>query len=321
MPTNSQSGRPSGRQTPATPPPTTRRSARQQRIASREANRQLARAGTRGSSGGNNSFLLYTLAAVAIAVVVIAAAFILTNQKSGPSSQLGAPNAPAGSMVTPLTIPMDGRTLGNANAAVTIDLWEDFQCTNCWTFTHDMEPKIVANYVLTGRAKIVFHDFIVIDGNVGGTESADAANAGLCANDQGKFWPYHDWLFANQYQEGSGAFTKDRLKSIFSAMNDATGKTLDTAKFNTCVDSGSHDADVKKEQSSLPSGVTGTPSIIVNGTLLASYDYATTAAAIDKILGISPSPSISATATPTPVVTAAPSVVPSISPVPSPKAS
>jgi protein-disulfide isomerase len=310
MPSNRQSGR----QNPADVPPTTRRSARQQRIASREANRQLARAGTRGSSGGNNQFLLYTLAAVVIALVVIGGAIVLTNQKSSPTAQLGAPNAPAGSMITPLTIPMNGRTLGNANAAVTIDLWEDFQCTNCWTFTHDMEPQIIANYVMTGKAKIVYHDFIVIDGNIGGTESFDAANAGLCANDQGKFWPYHDWLFTNQYLEGSGAYTKDRLKAIFAAMNDASGKQLDVAKFNTCVDSGSHNADVTKEQKAVPSGVTGTPSIIVNGTLLGSYDYATTAAAIDKALGVSPSPSVSATATPTPVVTAAPSVSPSILP-------
>jgi protein-disulfide isomerase len=311
MPTNSSSGR----QTPATPPPTTRRSARQQRIASREANRQLARAGTRGSSGGNNSFLLYTLAAVVIALVVIGAAVVLSNQKSGPSSQLGAPNAPAGSMITPLTIPTDGRTIGNADAKVTIDLWEDFQCTACWTFTHDVEPQLMANYIGTGKAKLVYHDFLIIDSYVaGGRESADAANAALCANDQGKFWPYHDWLFANQYQENSGAFTKERLKSIFAAMNDATGKTLDTAKFDTCVDSGSHDADVAKEQKALPSGATGTPSIIVNGTLLSSYDYATIAAALDKVLGISPSPSVAPTATPTPVVTAVPSDVPSASP-------
>jgi protein-disulfide isomerase len=312
MPTNSQSGRPSGRQNPANVPPTTRRSARQQRIANREANRQISRAGTRGSSGGNNQFLLYTLAAVVIAILVIGAAFVLTNQKGGGNSKLGDPITPAGSMITPSSIPMDGRTLGNADAKVTIDLWEDFQCTNCWTFTHDFESQIIANYVQTGKAKIVFHNFIVIDGNVGGTESADAANASLCANDQGKFWQYHDWLFANQYQEGSGAYTKDRLKALFAAMNQADGNTLDTAKFNTCVDSGSHDADVKKEQTTLPSGVTGTPSIIVNGTLLGSYDYTTIAAAIDKVLGVSPSPSVSATATP--AVTTAPSSSPAASP-------
>ena len=319
MPTNSQSGRPSGRQTPANVPPTTRRSARQQRIANREANRQLSRAGTRGSSGGNNSFLLYTLVALAIAAVVIGAAYVLTNQKSSGNGQLGDPITPAGSFITPSTIPMDGRTLGNANAGITIDLWEDFQCTNCWTFTRVIEPQIVANYVQTGKAKIVFHDLIVIDGNVGGTESFDSAGAAICANDQGKFWQFHDWLFANQYTEGSGAYTKTRIKALFSAMNDADGKTLDVSKFNSCVDNGSHDADVKKEQTSLPSGVTGTPSVLINGTLLSSYDYATVAAALDKVLGVTPSPSVSATATATPVVTAAPSVTPAITP--SPKAS
>jgi len=288
------SNRPSGRQTPANVPPTSRRSARQQRIANREANRQLARAGTHGSSGGSNQFVLYTAAAVIIAVVVIAAVILLTGQKQS-GAALGSPNPPAGSMVTPSGIPSNGRTLGDPNAKVTIDLWEDFQCTNCWTFTHDFESQIVANYVATGRAKIVYHDAIVIDGNVGGTESKDAANAGLCANDQGKFWQYHDWLFANQYQEGSGAFTKDRLKAIAAAMGG-----LDTAKFNTCVDSGSHDTDVATEQKNLPSGFGGTPTVVVNGTVLTSYDYATIASAIDKVLGVTPSPSATATATATP---------------------
>jgi protein-disulfide isomerase len=305
MPTKSQSGR----QTPTNVPPTSRRSARQQRIANREANRNLSRASTRGASGANSQFLIYTAVAVVIAVVVIAAAFILSNQKGTPSSQLGAPNAPAGSMVTPASIPSNGRTLGDPNAPVTLDLWEDYQCTACWTFTHDMEPQIVANYVATGKVKVVFHDYLTIDSyQAGAHESADAANAAQCANDQGRFWQYHDWLFANQYQENSGAFTKDRLKSIAAAMGG-----LDTARFNTCVDSGSHDADVQAEQKNLPSGAKGTPSIVVNGTLLGSYDYATIAKAIDTALGVSPSPSVSATATP-PVITATPSVVPAASP-------
>jgi protein-disulfide isomerase len=303
MPTN----RKSGRQTPANLPPTSRRSARQQRIANREANRNLSRAGTRGSSGGNNQFLVYTAVAVVIAVVVIAAAFILSNQK-GAAAQLGAPNAPAGSMVTSPNLPANGRTLGNPDAKVTVDLWEDYQCTACWTFTHDIEPQIDANYVATGKAKIVFHDYLTIDSYVAGAhESLDAANAALCAVDQGKFWQYHDWLFANQYQENSGAFTKDRLKSIAAAMGG-----LDLTKFNTCVDNGAHDADVNTEQKSVPSGSHGTPTVVVNGTLLGSYDYASIAKAIDGALGVTPSPSVSATATP--AITAAPSVVPSAPP-------
>jgi protein-disulfide isomerase len=295
MPSNSPSGRPQqGSQA------TSRRSARQQRIAAREANRNLYRASTRGGGSSVSPLVLVTIAAVVIGVVVLGAAFLLTSQKGG-STALGSPIAPQGSMVTPTGITANGRTLGNADAKVTIDIYEDFQCTNCWTFTHTIEPQVLANYVATGKAKLVWHDFLVIDANLGGTESLDAANAALCANDQGKFWQYHDWLFANQYAEGSGAFTKDRLKAIAAAMG-----SLDTAKFNSCVDAGTHNTEVSSSKP--PSGITGTPGIVVNGTALSSYGYDSIAAAVDGVLGITPSPTVSvtpkATATPTSTVSA-----------------
>ena len=305
------SNRPSGRPSSGSAvPPTSRRSARQQRLAHREANRALSRASTRGSSGGGGgSLMLYTVVAIIIAVVVVGGALYLTNQTTS-TGTLNSPNPPVGSAITSGSIPTSGLTLGNANAPHTIDVYEDFQCPNCEIFTRDMEPQVVANYVATGKAKIVYHDFLIVDANVGGTESLDAANAARCANDQGMFWPYHDWLFANQYKEGSGAFTKDRLKTI--------GKMIpipDLTKFNSCVDSGSHDADVKAEQSSVPAGVGGTPAIIIDcGNVLASYDYATISAALDKALGISPSPSIGASASATASASVAPSSAPSASP-------
>jgi len=300
MSSNRPAGRPSGGGQP-----TSRRSARQQRLASREANRNLARASTRGSTDNRGILLLYSGVAVVIALVVIVAAFIVTSQKSGGNGPLSAPNPPLPSVAIPAGVAESGRTLGDPNAKVTIDIYEDFQCPNCWTFTNTVEPQLVANYVATGKAKLTYHDFIVIDSNTGGTESRDAANAALCANDQGKFWPYHDWLFANQYTEGSGAFTNDRLKSIAAAMGG-----LDLAKFNSCVDNGSHNTDVAGEKG--PTGNQGTPSIVINGTLTATYDYATVAAAIDTAAGTTPSPSptASATAAPTATPTAAPTATP-----------
>jgi protein-disulfide isomerase len=146
---------------------------------------------------------------------------------------------------------------------------------------------------------------------VGGTESLDAANAARCANDQNMFWPYHDWLYTNQYLEASGAFTKDRLKSIAKQAG-----IPDLTKFDTCVDSGTHNAEVQAETH--PNDATGTPSIYVDGgSVLAGSDYATIAAALDKALGVTPSPSVgasasaSAGATATPTATPAPTASPS----------
>ena len=299
--------RPTGRPGPAPKqaPPTSRRSARQQRLANREANRALARAGTSGSGGGGfGTLMLWTAIAVVIGAVVIGGAYLLTNKSSG-GTTLGSPIAPH--VLTPSNVPVNGRTLGSADAKITIDAWEDFRCTACFDFTMDVEPKLVDNYIKTGKAKLVYHDLLVIDsGSV--TESRDAANASLCANDQGKFWGFHDWLFTNQSpREAPGAFTLDRLVEI--------GKDagLDVTAYEPCVRNGTHLAEVANEQSSSPTDAQGTPAIYVNGKLMTDASYATVSAAIDAVLNpASPSPSASAAASASaaPTATVAPTASP-----------
>ena len=302
------SNRPSGR-TPSGSgtPPTTRRSARQQRLANRQANRALARAGTRGGNDSGGSLMLYTVVAIVIAVAVIGGALYLTGQ--GKAKQpLGSPYAPVGSAITPTSIATNGLTLGNADAKHTIDIYEDFQCPVCRDFTVDTEPQVIATYVQTGMAKFVFHDFLVIDNNTGGTESLDAANAARCASDQGKFWVMHDWLYANQYSEASGAFTKDRLKAIGKMVGLA-----DLTKFNTCVDQDTHVTEIQAEK--IPAGVSGTPTMIVDGgTPFSPGDYASASAALNKAFGISPSPSVSASPSSSPTLTPTPTPAPSKQP-------
>jgi protein-disulfide isomerase len=235
-----------------------------------------------------------------------------------------APNAPG--ILTPSNIPANSRTLGQANAPVTLDLWGDFRCSACFNFTAVQEPQLVQNYVSTGKAKLVWHDLITIDSlQPGVTESRDAANAALCATDQGKFWTLHDWLFANQSaDESPGAFTQDRLLTI--------GKDagLDTAKYNPCVQQGTHLSDIQAEMSSKPAGISATPSIFVNGKQIQGPvdpnsgrptvpDYATIAAAIDGVLNPSASPAASGSVTPSASVSPStvPSTAPSTAPTPS----
>jgi protein-disulfide isomerase len=251
---------------------------------------------------------MYTAAFVVIAAVLVGAALYVTNQPKKQQT-LHAPVAPIASALTPATVPVDGRTLGKADAPHTIDLYEDFQCPVCRDFAIETKPQLVDNYIMPGKAKLVFHNFVVVDSYAGGTtESLDASNAGMCAADQNMFWIYYDWLYANQYAENSGAFTKDRLKS----MGQAAGiKDLD--EFNSCVDNGDHDSEVKTEKH--PSDVNATPTILVDGTVVSSSSYADVAAALDKALGVTPSPS---TSLPMCVPTPSGSPDPSQSPGPSP---
>ncbi len=154
----------------------------------------------------------------------------------------------------------NGLSLGDPNAPVKIDLYEDFQCSACDQYTTSTEEQVLKNYVDTGKAYYTFHNYIIIDQAVGGSESDHAANAALCANDQSKFWEYHDMLFTNWNGEGTGAFSDKRLVAFAQALN------LNMSSFNSCFNAKAHEneiqADIAKGQQL---GITGTPSIFVNG--------------------------------------------------------
>jgi protein-disulfide isomerase len=245
-------------------PPARRPSAGRRRSARGEADGTLARAGASGSSGrGVRTLILWTAVAVVISIVVIGAAVILTRQ---PGNDVAGFRLIAPSVVTPADIPASGRTLGSPRARVTIDIYEDFRCTGCFAFRTAFEPTIETQYVRTGKARIVVHDFLTIDRG-GNTESRDAANAALCAADQGRYWAMHDWLFANQSpSELPGYFTLDRLVAIGRAAG------MDMNTFEPCVRRGTHDQEIQAEQAAAASWISYTPSIFVNGTLVVNPD-------------------------------------------------
>ena len=82
-----------------------------------------------------------------------------------------------------------------------------------------------------------------------------AAEATECADDQGKFWEYHDLLFANP-----SALDVDSLKGYAGQLG------LDTGTFDECLDSGEQSSEVEKDsEDGRASGVTGTPAFFING--------------------------------------------------------
>ena len=229
--------------------------------AGRDANRNLSRAGTRGSGGDRGSLLLWSVAFAVVAAVVVVVTLIVSGGKS--TAATGTVSTPA--VLTPASIVSSGRTLGLPNARVTIDLYGDFRCSACSVFTTGgTEQNLVANYIATGKVKLVWHDYLSIDKIQGGTASRDAANAAWCAADQGKFWVMHDWLYANNYAptEDPAAFTYTRLADIGRAAG------LDMSTYLACLDGGQHNGDIAAEDQTTPPDVTGTPSVYVNGTLL-----------------------------------------------------
>jgi protein-disulfide isomerase len=172
---------------------------------------------------------------------------------------------------------VDGVHLGDPNAPVKVDAYEDFRCSACLYYTQNVEPQIIQTYVETGKVYYTFNFYQVIDGNDGTDASYRSANAALCANEQGHFWDYHDTLYANQVSESASLYTDARLVTM------AENLKLDMTAFNQCYQAKKYASvvsnDVAKAQSL---GVSGTPSIFVNGKLVS--DFSKTAQAIDAAL-------------------------------------
>lgn len=114
-----------------------------------------------------------------------------------------------------------------------------------------------------------------------GDESFWAAEASECADDQGKFWEYHDYLFTHQNGENQGAFSKENLKSFASALG------LDTAAFNACLDSGKYTLYIQQQtQFSGSLGVQNTPSFLVgNQGLVGAQPFSQFQGIIESLLG------------------------------------
>jgi len=167
--------------------------------------------------------------------------------------------------ITPIsnTIPANGTSMGNPDAPVKMDVWEDFQCSGCLSYSTNLEPQILQTYVETGKVYYTFHFYPFIDGGQG--ESHDAANAAMCAAEQGRFWDYHKIIFANWLGENVGSFTRPRLTAFAESIS------LDMIAFNQCFQENTYAAQIQQdmdEGSKL--GVPPTPGIFVDGETVVS---------------------------------------------------
>ena len=115
--------------------------------------------------------------------------------------------------------------MGNPSATITIVEWGDYQCTFCYKFHQSTLNTIKQDFIETGKVKLVFKDF-----PLNGPDSVLAAEAAYCAQDQGKYWQYHDELYKNWGGERTGWITRDSLDKF------ATTVSLDLEKFDKCLD-------------------------------------------------------------------------------------
>jgi protein-disulfide isomerase len=149
-----------------------------------------------------------------------------------------------------VTAPNDP-TVGRADAPVTVIEFSDFQCPYCER-GQTLVKQIRSEY--GDKVRFVFKQLpLPMHG-----QARLAAEASLCANDQGKYWELREWMYANQSK-----ISPDGLKAAAAELK------LDGSKFNACLDGTKHEKRIDEDMAQANGlGATGTPTFFVNGRML-----------------------------------------------------
>lgn len=143
-------------------------------------------------------------------------------------------------------------TKGPQDAVVTLVEFSDFQCPYCQRINSTLDEVLK---IYGDQVRIAFMQFPLTSIH---KQAFKAAEATLCADAQGKFWPMHDAIFAQPRN-----LTPDDLKSRAVALE------LDADAFAQCLDSGEMSGVVSRQMAAgRAAGVSGTPTFMVNGRLL-----------------------------------------------------
>ena len=173
--------------------------------------------------------------------------------------QPGTPQPDARAAVSAL-LENGSPALGGPAAPVTLVEFGDYQCHFCNVFYHDTEGAILANYVNTGKVRMIFKDYHII-----GPDSVEASHATHCAGDQGVFWEYHDMLYDNWGGENTGWVSYDNLEVFALALADEIGR-LDVDAWGQCMEDRRHSQKIlASNEDARVLGVDGTPSFFVIG--------------------------------------------------------
>lgn len=195
---------------------------------------------------------------VVIGVVALLGVGILAYQMVGNGE---AATAPVAVDIDPAELArVEGISVGSHDAPVVIFEFADFQCPGCASFATFVAPLIKERLVEQGLVRYVYYDFPLTSIH---QHAFLASRAARCANDQDRFWDYHDVLYARQ--------------SRWAAMRETTGYFVDLASeigldrgaFETCLRSDRHAEEVTRNLRFGESlGVAGTPTLFVNGRRL-----------------------------------------------------
>jgi len=175
---------------------------------------------------------------------------------------------------------MGSPIFGSVSAPITIIEFGDYQCHQCYNWFHNTKDLVVKNYIETGKANLVFVDLAFL-----GHDSPNAAAATYCAEEQGKYWEFHNLLYISQEGIDTGWANSERLKAFAFSLG------LDMKLFDSCVDSGKFNKRVQYNiNEAKKQGASATPTFIIvnsNGQqqkLVGSQPYAVFKDVIDSMI-------------------------------------
>ena len=230
-----------------------KREAARQRIAAKRA----AEAAARAAEQRRRRTVIGAVVAAVVLVVVLVGVVVVQTRRTSTASDAAAPANTTGNGYV--------FAVGSADAPVTVDLYEDFQCPNCKAL-EDAAGSTIDGLVADGSAQVHYHGMAFLDTKANDDYSTRALNAAaVVASTAGTdaYQKFHDLLFANQPAEGGSGLTDDQLIT-YATQAGATGQDVGVDIRNLVYGQW---VKASEEQAS-KDGVTGTPTVFVDGKQL-----------------------------------------------------
>lgn len=218
-----------------------------------DASAKLAAVAPRRSRSGLAIGIAALVFVAVIAAIVIGA--MTSNSGSGGS---GAFPKGATALGAPIVVNPDAPA-----SAPVLDIYEDPQCPACAQMDK-VYGGVIADLAKTNKAKVVVHTMTFLDTNLKNDSSVRAAMGAYCAADQGKFLDYTSAVYLGQPEREGVGWTDTQLEAF--ALSSRVG-SLPT--WQQCVKDKTYKAHANAvAEASLKSGVSGTPTLLLNGTKL-----------------------------------------------------
>ena len=193
---------------------------------------------------------------IVIAVLVLSLSRCFQNEPApAPPSPTPPPTEPTPSPTPSPTEPSPTPTPSPTEILVNIVIYTDFSCGSCARLHFEVEKELLELYVKTGKAKLSYYLLAVVE-----PESVPAAQAALCANEQGRVWDYRDAILTAWQESGKPAYSEEHLR------NTAEELGLDMTAFDACLSNPA--AILEKLQQSLQksqeAGIDEVPVVFIN---------------------------------------------------------